>query len=126
MPFIDHAAQPIETWREGVETRMVVSAVTGSAQLTVFEQFCAPGCGAPVHRHAVEEVLTVLEGEAEIRVGDAVRRVGAGHSALIPAGQRHGFTNVGTGTLRVQAILAAPIFEAQYEDGRETPRRWSP
>ena len=126
MTVIDHESQPKDEWRQGVLTRMVVSAVAGSAQLCVFEQWCDPGLGAPGHLHAVEEILTVLEGEAEIFVERDRQRATAGQSVIIPAGHKHGFKNIGTGTLRVQAILASPVFEAAYDDARETPRRWLP
>jgi quercetin dioxygenase-like cupin family protein len=126
MSIVDHASQPKDPWRLGVLTRMVASAANGAAQLTVFEQWCDPGLGAPTHLHAVEEILTVIEGEADIWVEGESRRVTAGQSAIIPAGRKHGFRNAGTGLLRVQAILASPIFEAAYDDARETPRRWLP
>jgi mannose-6-phosphate isomerase-like protein (cupin superfamily) len=100
--------------------------VTGAAQLCVFEQWCDPGCGAPTHLHAVEEVLSVLIGEAEMWVGEERATVTTGQSVVVPAGRPHGFRNTGTGTLHVQAVLAAPIFEAAFEDARETSRRWLP
>ena len=40
MPIVDHDRQPPEQWRAGVTTRMRVSAVTGTMQLCLFEQFC--------------------------------------------------------------------------------------
>jgi mannose-6-phosphate isomerase-like protein (cupin superfamily) len=123
---IDHQQQARNPWRPGVMTRMIASAAAGSSQLTVFEQWCDPGLGAPAHLHAVEEVLTVLEGEAEIWVETDRRRVTAGQSVVVPAGRKHGFLNCGTSILRVQAILASPVFEAAYDDARETPRRWLP
>ena len=126
MPIVDQAAQPREEWRKGVETVMLVSAVTGSSQLCVFEQFCAPGLGAPNHLHAVEEVLTVVAGEAEIWVGEERYTAKAGHSVIIPAGKFHGFRNTGETELHVRAILAAPIFEASYDDRAELTRRWVP
>ena len=45
---------------------------------------------------------------------------------VIPAGVKHGFVNTGTGVLHIQSTLAAPVFEAAYDDKRETPRRWLP
>jgi quercetin dioxygenase-like cupin family protein len=126
MTIIDHASQPKEEWRPGVLTRMVASAATGTAQLAIFEQWCDPGLGAPAHLHAVEEVLTVLEGEAMVWVEEERRQLTAGQTAVIPAGRKHGFHNTGKGILRVQAILASPVFEAAYDDARETPRRWLP
>ncbi|MFV0296617.1 MAG: cupin domain-containing protein [Hyphomicrobiaceae bacterium] len=124
--LIDHESQAKDVWRQGVMTRMIASAVSGTRQLCIFEQWCDPGLGAPAHLHAVEEILTVLEGEAEIWVETEHHRVTAGQSAIIPAGRRHGFSNMGKGVLRVQATLASPVFEAAYDDKSETPRRWLP
>ena len=56
----DHA--PPEQWRPGVETRMVVSAVNGATQLCIFEQWVAPGAGAPTHSHPVEELPPLFYG----------------------------------------------------------------
>jgi quercetin dioxygenase-like cupin family protein len=126
MRIIEHASQSREEWRPGVMTRMQISAVTGSAQLCVFQQWCDPGKGAPTHLHAVEEILTVLAGEAEIWLEDEHARLAAGQSILVPAGRKHGFRNSGSATLHVQATLAAPTFEASFEDAREISRRWIP
>ena len=124
MRVIDHERQSQEEWRAGVTTRMRVSAVTGAAQLCIFEQWCEPGCGAPTHLHAVEEVLTVLEGQAEIWIENEREAVSAGQSVIVPAGRHHGFRNTGTATLHVQSTLAEPIFEASYQNQNEISRRW--
>ena len=105
---------------------MRISALTGAAQLCIFEQWCEPGRGAPTHLHAVEEVLTVLAGQAEVWLGDERATLTAGQSMLVPAGRKHGFRNTGNTTLHVQATLAAPIFEASFEDRNEVSRRWVP
>ena len=80
MRIIDHESQGREEWRPGVTTRMQVSAVTGSVQLCVFQQWCAPGKGAPTHLHAVEEILTVLDGEAEFWLEDERANLTKGQS----------------------------------------------
>ncbi len=124
MKIIDHMDQLQEEWRQGVTTRMRVSAQTGATQIAIFEQWCAPGLGAPTHRHTVEEVLSVIVGQADIWTGDERAVVTAGQSVVVPAGQRHGFLNSGHDVLHMQFTLAAPIFEGFY-DGREEPvRRW--
>src|SRR3954463_11358858 len=69
MQIIDHTGQRREQWRPGVLTRMRVSAETGAGSLCVFEQRCDPGCGVPTHVHTVEEILTVLAGQAEVWLG---------------------------------------------------------
>ena len=45
---------------------------------------------------------------------------------IVPAGRKHGFRNIGASTLHVQATLAAPIFEASFDDKAEVSRRWVP
>lgn len=126
MTLLDHETQPLEQWREGVMTLMRVSALVRSAQLCIFEQFCGPGLGAPIHLHAVEEVLEVIEGEAEVPLRGESLTLRANQSVVIPAGARHGFRNIGSGILKVRATLASPIFEASYDDRAEQSRRWIP
>ncbi|TIU60387.1 MAG: cupin, partial [Mesorhizobium sp.] len=46
---IAHGDQQREQWRAGVETRMLVSASNGAAQLCIFEQWVEPTVGAPTH-----------------------------------------------------------------------------
>jgi quercetin dioxygenase-like cupin family protein len=126
MRVVDLAEIPREEWRQGVLTRMRVSAQNGAAQLCLFEQWCEIGHGAPTHLHAVEEVLHVLDGEADVWVGATHATLKAGQLMLVPAGVKHGFSNCGSGMLHIQSTLAAPVFEAAYDDKRETPRRWLP
>jgi mannose-6-phosphate isomerase-like protein (cupin superfamily) len=126
MRIIDPVAHEQELWRPGVLTRMRISALTGAAQLCIFEQWCGPGCGAPTHLHAVEEVLTVRAGQAEVWVGDEHAALTAGQSVIVPAGYWHGFRDTGETTLHVEATLAAPIFEAAFDNLRETGRHWLP
>jgi quercetin dioxygenase-like cupin family protein len=124
MTVVDHQNNPRETWRPGVETRMLVSASNGAAKLCMFEQWIAPGAGAPTHWHPVEEVLTVREGEAEMWMDEERIIVSAGQSLIVPAGRKHGFRNSGTATLHIHAVLASPIFEATPEGATEAVRRW--
>jgi hypothetical protein len=58
--------------------------------LCIFEQWIAPGAGAPTHTHPVEEVLTVRQGEAEMWMDDQRITVLAGQSLVVPANRVHG------------------------------------
>jgi mannose-6-phosphate isomerase-like protein (cupin superfamily) len=124
MQVVPHPDLAWEIWRPGVETRMLVSALTGATELCLFEQKVASGMGAPTHRHSVEEVLTIIAGEAEAWVGEERVAVVAGQSVIVPAGLAHGFHNTGTGLLHVQALLASPSFEASFDGVAEPVRRW--
>jgi mannose-6-phosphate isomerase-like protein (cupin superfamily) len=92
----------------------------------MFEQWCEPGQGAPTHLHAVEEVLCVRDGRADVWIDDTHATLTSGQLMIVPAGRKHGFSNSGTTTLHIESTLAAPVFEAAYDDKRETPRRWLP
>src|ERR1043165_1279232 len=126
MRIVDLNTAPREEWRKGVLTRMRVTAANGGTQLCLFEQWCEVGHGAPTHLHAVEEVLHVLQGEADVWVGERQATLTSGQLMIVPAGVKHGFSNCGTSELHIQSTLAAPVFEAAYDDKRETPRRWLP
>jgi len=126
MKVNDPNSIPSESWRPGVETRMVVSARNGAAHLCIFEQWVAVGAGAPTHAHPVEEVLTVREGEAEMWIGEERAIVRSGQSLIVPAGCEHGFRNSGTTTLHIHAVLASPIFEAAMAGVTDVTRRWAP
>jgi mannose-6-phosphate isomerase-like protein (cupin superfamily) len=126
MNVLDHNAKADERWRDGVMTQMRMSVMLGGRQLCIFEQLCDEGLGAPIHIHAVEEVLEVVDGRAEIFLGNESAIVTRNQSVLIPAGMKHGFRNLEKTILHVRATLAAPIFEASYENSTEISRRWSP
>ncbi|SRR6056297_760437 len=126
MKVEDHNTAELETWRDGVRTQMRASALTSAHQLCIFEQWCDVGLGAPMHIHAVEEVLEIIAGKAEIWLGDESMVVTPNQSVLIPCGAWHGFRNVGEDTLHVRATLAAAVFEASYQDRNELSRRYSP
>jgi mannose-6-phosphate isomerase-like protein (cupin superfamily) len=126
MNVLIHDGQPVEKWRDGVMTRMRMSVLLGGRQLCIFDQFCDFDLGAPIHLHAVEEVLEVIDGRAEISLDGDTAIVEANQSVLIPPGVKHGFRNLDKKTLHVRATLAAPIFETSYENRNEISRRWVP
>ena len=126
MQIIDPRDTPPEQWRPGVETSMRVSAANGATQLCIFEQWIAPGNGAPTHSHPVEEVLTVIAGEAEMWIDEQRMVLTDGHSLIVPARQKHSFRNTGSRLLHVHVVLASSIFEADFEGSLAPVRRWLP
>jgi len=67
-----------------------------------------PGQGPAVHRHPYTETWTVIEGEATIRLGDESIVAHAGDTAVVQPNIWHGFTNTGSGILRIVCIHASP------------------
>jgi HTH-type transcriptional repressor of puuD len=60
-----------------------------------------PGRGIPLHRHNVEECVLVLEGRAEVVVGEDEFEVSAGDLTWVPAGVNHCFSNAGSSRLTI-------------------------
>ncbi|RWC35980.1 MAG: cupin domain-containing protein [Mesorhizobium sp.] len=124
MKPIIHKDQQREQWRAGVETRMLISASSGASNLCLFEQWVEPAAGAPTHWHPVEEVLTVVTGNAEMWIDEEHTVLTSGQSLIVPAFRKHGFRNVGSDTLHVHAVLASSIFEATFDGSAEPVKRW--
>ena len=123
MQVIDLNRQPREEWRQGVLTRMQTSAVNGAGQLCIFEQWCEIGHGAPTHLHAVEEVLHVLDGQADVWIGEAHATLTSGQLVIVPAGRKHGFSQhrhlgaahpVDTGVAGVRSGLRRQARDARW------------
>lgn len=75
-----------------------------------------PGGGPAVHVHPYPEVFVIEAGEATFRLGDETRVVREGHLVVGPSMAPHGFTNTGSGELRIVAIHASPEFVTQWLD----------
>jgi len=68
-----------------------------------------PGQQHAAHAHPGQDKLyVVLEGDAEIQVGDQRELVSAGAAAFAPSGVLHSVRNTGPGRLVVMAVLAPP------------------
>ena len=108
---------PLVEWRPGVRTRLHAVAAAEPASLCVIEQWCDPGLGAPTHTHfEVEELIAVVEGQAEVWVDDANTKLAAGDSVLLAPHTQHGFRNVGRSTLHTFAIFGAARPPVCYAD----------
>jgi mannose-6-phosphate isomerase-like protein (cupin superfamily) len=70
-----------------------------------------PGRDAgPAETHAADQILYVIEGEAEVRLGDEPLTVGAGALVLIPAGTLHHVRSVGATPLFFLTVYAPPEY----------------
>lgn len=92
-------------WRPGYRNFILAGkdqGVATSCSMGLIE----PGSGAPLHYHEeVDEVLLVMEGQLEFRIGDETRVVGPNNVVAIPARVPHAFVVIGTERARIVGFL---------------------
>lgn len=105
MSIVAHGEAAEIPWRPGYRRFTLAGpehGVSCSASYSILE----PGTGAPLHRHEeVDEIIVVLEGALELRIGEERRSVEAEHTIAIPAGVPHSFTALGPAPARILAFL---------------------
>jgi quercetin dioxygenase-like cupin family protein len=109
-------------------TRMWSGASAGAVALHMGEQYFEPGTGAPTHWHYYEEHVTLLEGRAAVWVDDEREILEAPATVVFPPQSRHGFQNVGEGTLHICGATNWPVNESFFVDDSgavvDTMRWW--
>jgi len=127
MRVVDLEKQP----REGNGARASGTRMRASGARTARRNSACSSNGAIPARRAdpsatrSRRCYDVLQGQAEVWIGDSRTMLTDGQLWWWPAGHRHGFSNAGTGTLSHHIDpCRRPVFEAAYDRQRETPRRW--
>src|SRR5690606_21873928 len=77
----------------------------GSRDLATVYFEIAPGDNLGAHTDSAEELLVILEGEAEIVVDREARQVTEGAIALVPKMVPHDVVNTGSTTLKVLGVF---------------------
>jgi mannose-6-phosphate isomerase-like protein (cupin superfamily) len=91
-----------------------VGADHGDVPVSLILVHSAPGAGPAVHRHPYAEVFVVESGQATFELGESLIVVEAGQIVVGPADIPHGFTNTGSGELRLTAIHCAAAFKTDW------------
>ncbi len=97
MSIVDHQNAEEIPWRPNYRVWSVAGMDQG-VDCTLHYSTIEPGAGAPLHIHEVDELITVLEGQVEGRIGEDKATVLANQTMVIPKGVAHGFTASGEGT----------------------------
>lgn len=105
MPVVKNDEAREIPWRPGYRNFVLAGEAQGvsvSSSLAVLE----PGAGAPLHFHEdADEVIVVIEGTLDVRIGDERLLVGANQTISVPARTPHAFTVVGPGGARFIAFI---------------------
>ena len=99
----------------GLRVSFPVHSATGTASTATVLFELDPGAELAVHRDSAEELLIVLQGTAEARVGDETGRLERHQVGLVPPMAPHGLRNVGADVLRVLGTFSASTVVSTFE-----------
>jgi mannose-6-phosphate isomerase-like protein (cupin superfamily) len=108
------------------EAHRFAGADHGNLPFSIILIHVGPGGGPAMHRHPYPEVWLIEEGEATFQVGDRHFAVPAGRGVIGPPNVPHGFTNTGSGQLRLVSVRGSSRFVTEQlgsrdEDGERRP-----
>ena len=122
MSIVDHQKAEEIPWRPNYRVWSVAGMDQG-VDCTLHYSTIEPGAGAPLHIHEVDELITVLEGQVEGRIGEDKATVLANQTMVIPKGVAHGFTASGEGTAVTLAFFPSATACRIQRTWRGNPRK---
>jgi quercetin dioxygenase-like cupin family protein len=105
----------------GLRVSFPLSSANGTSSTATVLFELDPGHELPMHTDSAEELLVVVQGTAEARVGDEVGILEKHQVGLVPPMAPHGVRNVGDDTLRIFGTFSSSTvvstFERPFEPG---------
>ncbi len=111
----------LECWYEDDPTMRVNSGGfpffvgTGTMSTAVVYFEIEPGHRLGTHTDSAEEILLILEGTAEVSLGDERGELSAGEIALVPSMVPHGLRNTGDETVRVVGFFSSNVVVSTFD-----------
>ena len=99
----------------GLRVSFPLHSATGTASTATVLFELDPGCELGIHTDSAEELLIIVQGTAEARVGDEVGRLETHQVALVPPMAPHGLRNVGDDVLRVFGTFSSSTVVSTFE-----------
>ena len=100
----------------GLRVSFPLHSATGTASIATVLFELDPGAELGVHTDSAEELLVIVQGTAEARVGDEVGRLEQHQVALVPPMAPHGLRNIGDDVLRVFGTFSASTVVSTFEE----------
>lgn len=101
------------TMRTRVNFPLSKAVGTTNSAVVYFE--IDPGQNLATHTDSAEETILILEGTAEVSLGDERGELRTGAMAVVPAMVPHGLRNVGKGVVRVVGFFASNTVVSTFE-----------
>jgi quercetin dioxygenase-like cupin family protein len=99
----------------GLRVSFPAHSATGTASTATVLFELDPGAELAMHTDSAEELLIIVQGTAEARVGDEVGRLEAHQVGLVPPMVPHGLRNIGDEPLRVLGTFSASTVVSTFE-----------
>lgn len=100
---LHHQVVPFEL--QGNLMRGLATASRGARQIEVWQGTVAVGAATPPHVHEGEEVVVVLRGRGELRIGETATAFAGPCTLIAPAGVPHQILNTGDEPLELVAAM---------------------
>jgi len=108
----------------GLNHRTFAGQEHGMKGLEVWGQTIEAGAATPVHRHACEEAIVILEGSGTLTIEGQDTAFGPNSTLIIPADVIHQIVNTGnTKMVLIAALSAAPV-QVRHADNAAMPLPW--
>jgi quercetin dioxygenase-like cupin family protein len=101
---------------QGLRVSFPAHSATGTASTATVLFELDPGAELPVHMDSAEELLIVVQGTAEARVGDEVGVLEKHQVGLVPPMAPHGLKNIGDDVLRVFGTFSASTVVSTFPE----------
>jgi mannose-6-phosphate isomerase-like protein (cupin superfamily) len=96
--------------RRGITYQLLTPDLSGHIELILSEYEVGAGTGEEAFAYSAEQCGLVLQGVAQVHLGDTVHRLRAGDSIRFDCSIPHRIANAGRGRLRCLWAISPPTF----------------
>jgi len=103
------APQPVtDEGAKGTTVRWLIGKPEGAPNFAMRLFELEPGGATPLHEHAWEHEVFVLDGSLQVVAEQGPVEVSAGAAVLVMPGERHQFRNAGNAVARMLCVIPHP------------------
>jgi len=103
--YQDVEAIEVEEDAKNTKVRWLISDQDGAPNFAMRLFEIGPQGATPLHTHAWEHEVFVLEGEGIVVGAEGEQKIGPGDVVFLPGEERHQFRSVGEGMLKVLCMI---------------------
>ena len=101
----DVEAVAVQEDAKNTKVRWLIADQDGAPNFAMRQFEIGPHGATPLHTHAWEHEVFVLEGEGVVVSAEGDRKIAPGDAVFVPGEERHQFRSVGDGVLKVLCMI---------------------